>query len=120
TAELRVTNLEYEARAFGAWGLAQETRPVSRTDVRWLEYQEDTSGPESDHFGGLYAVLRWSSVCILRYADAEQTEQVIQRIATSFPDFANEWVKESDRGGGVGELGGHFISLGLDRREPGS
>src|ERR1700731_4890889 len=55
-AELRVTNLEFRSRGRVGDGFGSK-RSVCSTDVRWLEYQEDTSGPETSHHpGGLYAV----------------------------------------------------------------
>jgi len=75
--------------------------------VRWLEYQNDMSGPESDHPGGLYAVLKHRSVCVLPYLSAEQTTEVVERIATRFPDFRDQWCSQS-------VFGSHVIYLGLD------
>jgi hypothetical protein len=105
-SELRVTNLEYVSRTFGAWGF-QGARSIPPFDVRWLEYQDDASGPESDHPGGLYAVLKHRNVCILPYLSPEQTMEVIERIARRFPDFRDQWLGRS-------EFGSHVISLGLD------
>jgi len=109
-AELRVTSLELKSR--GRCGDSfRSTRSVSRADVRWLEYQEDTTGPETSHHpGGLYAVLSGHSVCILPYVDKQQTAEVIQRIVEKFPDLGQQWEGQSP-------FGQHFTSLGLDQRK---
>jgi hypothetical protein len=110
-AELRVTNLEFRSRGrvgddFGS------TRNVCGTDVRWLEYQEDTSGPETSHHpGGLYAVRGSLSICMLPYIDQQQTALVIDRILDKFPEFRQQWRRNSP-------FGQHFTALGLD--EPNS
>jgi hypothetical protein len=105
-SELRVTNLEYVSQTFGACGF-RGARSIPRFDVRWLEYQDDASGPESDRPGGLYAVLKHRNVCILPYLSPEQTTEAIERIATRFPDFGG-------RRPGPSAFGSHVISLGLD------
>jgi hypothetical protein len=106
-AELRVTNLEFRLRGrvgdeFGS------ARSVCRADIRWLEYQEDTSGPETSHHpGGLYAVLLSRSICMLPDIDERQTAVVIERIFEKFPDFRDQWRRNSP-------YGQHFTTLGLD------
>jgi hypothetical protein len=106
-SELRVTNLELTSK--GACGDSlRSVRSISRMDVRWLEYQEDKTGPESLHPGGLYAVLRYHSVRILPYVDETQAASVIRRIAEKFPDFEDQWKGQSP-------FGEHFISLALDQ-----
>lgn len=83
-------------------------RTVDATDIRWLEHQEDTSGPETSHHpGGLYAVLELRSVCLLPELDEQQTNLIIERIKDRFPDFRGRW-------SGHSPFGRHFTSLGLD------
>jgi hypothetical protein len=104
-AELRVTNLELQSSVRGTFG---SRRSVSRADIRWLEYQEDSSGLETSHHpGGLYAVLRLQSVCLLPYVNEQQTAQIIERIVTKFPDLGKQSNESSS-------FGAHFISLGLN------
>lgn len=82
-------------------------RNVTSSDVKWLEYQEDTTGPDNaDHPEGLYAVLRWHNVCLLPYADEIQTNTVIERIQDKFPDLRQRWAKTS-------AFGQAFQTLGL-------
>jgi hypothetical protein len=108
TAELRVTNLEFRSRGrvgdnFGSM------RSASRADVKWLEYQEDTSGPETSHHpGGLYAVLGTRSICLLPNIDEQQASLVIERILYRFPELRDLWRRHSP-------FGEHFTTLGLDR-----
>lgn len=105
--ELRVTKLGFNAR--GTFGDSFRTvRTVSSADVRWLEYQEDTTGPETSHHpGGLYAVLRFHSVCILPDIDRGQTNEVIGRITDKFPTFKEQW-------NGQSAFGRNFTSLELN------
>jgi hypothetical protein len=108
--ELYITNSGLKSR--GRYGDSfRSTRSVSCRDVRWLEYQEDTTGPETSHHpGGLYAVLSGHSVCILPYVDEEQVTEVIQRIVEKFPDLRQQWEGQSP-------FGEHFTSLGLYQRK---
>jgi hypothetical protein len=108
-AELRVTNLEYQSRSFGAWGFEQ-AKTISRMDVRWLEYHDDNSGPEGGDPGGLHAVLKHRSFCILPDVNAEQSAEVVDRITGKFPSFREQWSTES-------AFGDRFITLDLDRPE---
>ena len=81
---------------------------MSTSEVRWLEYQEDTTGPETAHHpGGLYAVLKHRSVCVLPDLDEQQTASVIERIKDKYPDLRAQWSEQSFFGKG-------FISLGLN------
>jgi hypothetical protein len=106
--ELRVSNLELISR--GRCGdNFRSVRNVNRAEIRWLEYEEDTTGPESSHHpGGLYAVLRHQSICIFPYANEEQAAAIIQRIVERFPDLVQQLRAQSS-------FGEHFTSLGLDR-----
>ncbi|MBN8732811.1 MAG: hypothetical protein J0L64_19905 [Acidobacteria bacterium] len=84
------------------------TRSVSVSDVQWLEYQEDTTGPETAHHpGGLYAVLKHRSVCVLPDVDERQTTSIIQRIEAKYPVLRAKWSRASS-------FGKHFTSLGLN------
>jgi hypothetical protein len=56
--------LDYTSRPIGGWRIRQ-ARSIARMEVRWLEYHEDTRGPEGGEPGGLYAILKHRSVCIL-------------------------------------------------------
>ena len=106
-AELKVTNLEFTslARIEGRFG---RRRSLSRTDIRWLEYQEDTTGPETAHHpGGLYAVVRHGSVCLLPDTDESQTALIIERICEHFPDFRKQCAEQSPFE--------HFTQLHLDQ-----
>jgi len=77
-------------------------------DIQRIEYQEDITGPgNSGHPQGLYAVLRYQSVCLLPDMDARQTAMVIERIGEKFPDQCAQWKSPSP-------FGEHFISLGLN------
>lgn len=105
-AELRVTNLEYVSRGTNFTGLFHASQNIPRADVQSLEYQEDKSGPEWDHPGGVYAKLKRRSVCILPHVDANQAAAVIERIGTKFVDLG-------DNGGGESGFGDHFTSLRL-------
>ena len=108
SAELRVTNLEFVLRSYFGGGY-RSTRSVSRADIKWLEYQEDTTSPETAHHpGGLYAVLKHSNVCVLPFVDEHQAAVVIDRILEKFPDFRNQWEGQSP-------FGQHFTTLDLDR-----
>ncbi len=109
-AELGITNFELKSKArFG--DSFRSTRRVSLADIRWLEYQEDTTGPETSHHpGGLYAVLSGHSVCILPYVDEQQTAEIIHRILEKFPYLRQQWEGQSP-------FGQHFTSLGLDQRK---
>ena len=74
-------------------------RQMRAEDVQWLEYQEDTTGPETSHHpGGLYAVLSHSSVCILPEIDDQQATEVIERIASRFPELSRKWQSHSPFG----------------------
>jgi hypothetical protein len=108
-SELRVTNLEYQSRSFGAWGFEQ-AKTIPRMDVRWLEHHDDSSGPEGGDPGGLHAVLKHRSFCILRDVNAEQSAEVVDRITRKFPSFREQWSTESAFGDG-------FITLDLDHPE---
>jgi hypothetical protein len=82
---------------------------VCPDEIRWLEYQEDTTGPEtSNHPGGMYAVLQHRSVCLLPYVDEEQTHRVIDRIENKFPVFRTRWASGS-------HFGQNFTTLGLSQ-----
>lgn len=104
STEPRVTNLEYVSRTFPT--AFHSTRSLCRADG--LEYQDDTSGPESEHPGGLYAVLKRRSVSILPHVDAGQSAAVVEAILTKFPDFRAQWRDASG-------FGSHITALGLDR-----
>lgn len=84
-------------------------RQVCSADIRWLEYQEDRTGPETaGHPEGLYAVLKRRSVCLLPYTSPEEVATIIEHIATNFPGMSSEWKHQS-------AFDGHFISLNLNK-----
>lgn len=109
-AELRITNSELKSK--GRFGDSfRTTRRANLADIRWLEYQEDTTGPETSHHpGGLYAVLSGRSICILPYVDEQQTGEAIHRILEKFPHLRQQWEGQSP-------FGQHFTSLSLDQRK---
>jgi hypothetical protein len=104
SAELRVTALEFQSR--GKLGADSQPSPVCSADIRGLEYQPDYSGPDTGYRpGGLYAKLRFRTVCVLPLLDESQTIEVIERIKKRFPDMAKQWVEPS--------IGDNFTTLGL-------
>jgi hypothetical protein len=109
--ELRVTSSQFVAIGqvgdnFGG------RRSVSAPDVRWLEYQEDTTGPETAHHPqGLYAVLRHRSMCLLPEVDAQQCAHIIDRVTAKYPEFEQQWSGQSS-------FGTQFISLELNEERP--
>lgn len=107
--ELRVTGSQFHAR--GRLGdRLRSARSVAAADIKWLEYQEDTTGPETAHHpGGLYAVLRRQSVCVLPYVDRLQADEVIEKISARFPHLRQQWKGQSP-------FGQHITRLGLDER----
>lgn len=107
-AELRVTGLEFQTHGnLGTDSLQVHTVPSA--DIRWLEYQPEYGGPDGGYRpGGLYAKLRVRTVCVLPMLDEDQTTDVIERIATRFPDLAKHWAAPS--------IGDHFTTLGLDKK----
>ncbi len=110
-AELTVTNLELRSRAYieGWYG---PVRSVPRADIRWMEYQEDTTGPETAHHPeGLYAVLDRRNICLLPYVNEEQAALVIDKIVKKFPDFGDQWRRQSP-------FGENFTTLGLNEMNP--
>jgi hypothetical protein len=104
--ELKITGSEFVA--VGKVGdNPGNSRSVPIFDIRWLEYQEDTTGPEiAHHPGGLYAVMNHRSVCLLPDIDEHQTAVVIERIKAKFPGLRTQWTEPSSSGN-------HFTSLGL-------
>jgi hypothetical protein len=105
--ELRVTRMELTSsgRVGDNFELA---RSVSMSEVRWLEFQNDTTGPETaNHPQGLYAVLGRGSVCLLPEVDERQVASIIERIEGRFPAFRDQWHRDSD-------FGKHFTSLRLN------
>lgn len=104
--ELQVTKDEFVAR--GKVGdNPGRTRSVRTKNIKWLEFQEDTTGPETAHHpGGLYAVLSNGAVCLLPDVDEQQTVSVIERIKGKFPELDAQWRSCSP-------FGKRFISLGL-------
>lgn len=104
--ELRATRNEFVALGKVGDNLGN-SRSVSTSEVQWLEYQEDTTGPETAHHpGGLYAILKHRSVCLLPDVDEQQTASVIARIEDKYPDLRTQWAGQS-------AFGRNFISLGL-------
>jgi len=105
SAALRVTALEFQTRG----NLRTNSRAVHEVcsaDIRWLEYHPDYSNPETGYCpGGLYAKLRFRTVCVLPLLDENQTITVIERIKKRFPDMAKQWSEPS--------IGDHFTTLGL-------
>jgi len=107
--ELKVTHLEIVSKGSVSDNLGS-SRTVCAADIERLEYQEDTTGPETAHHPeGLYAVTKWRSTCLLPGLNAEQTWSVIDRIEARFPDLR---AQRSDHS----PFGQHFTSLG--RIEP--
>lgn len=84
-------------------------RQICSADIRWLEYQEDHTGPETaGHPEGLYAVLKRRSVCLLPYSSPEEVATIIEHIATKFPGMSSQWKYQS-------AFDGHFMSLNLNK-----
>jgi hypothetical protein len=106
SAELRISRDEIILR--GRVGDSfRSRRRVNPQEVKWLEYQADTTGPETSHHPeGLYAVLSRHSVCLLPDIDAQQTATVIEQIHSRFPDLSRKWQSQSP-------FGQNFLSLGL-------
>ena len=106
TNELRVSKngITSRGRVGDSFGSKRQVNPG---DVKWLEYQEDTTGPETSyHPEGLYAVLGRRSVCILPNIDRQQATTVIEQIQKSFPDLSRNWASQSS-------FGTNLISLNL-------
>jgi hypothetical protein len=105
--ELRVTDREFRSRAYiDGWSLTN--RRIPARDIHWLEFQEDTTGPETAHHpGGLYAVIERSSICLLPDADESQTSEIIERIWQRFPEFQKRCAKRS-------AFEGHYTLLHLE------
>lgn len=105
--ELRITRKEFVARGRVGDSLGS-IRSLCAADILWLEYQEDTTGPDSArHPAGLYAVVKHRSVCILPDIDQKQTALIIERIKERFPDFREQWASNSP-------FRSHIITLGLN------
>ena len=104
--ELRITRSEF--LAVGKVGdQIGNTRSVSATEVKWLEFQSDHSGPDTaEHPGGMYAILGHRAVCLLPDVDEAQTTMVIARIGEKYPEICAQWA-------GRTPYGENFISLGL-------
>ena len=98
SSQLRVTRSELVLR--GRYGGSIRSRwRVAAHDVQWLEFQEDSTSPETSHHpGGLYAVLGRRSVCLLPHVDESQTALVIERIEAKFPDLRARWASASPFG----------------------
>ncbi len=110
-SELQISKDEIISRGRVGDSLRSKRR-MHAEDVQWLEYQEDTTGPEtSDHPGGLYAVLTHSSVCILPDIDDQQATNVIARIHQRFPELSRKWQSNSP-------FGRNFLSLELEDTPP--
>ncbi len=106
-SQLIVTKLEFVSRGKVGDNIGS-MRTVCLADVQWLEYQEDTSGPESSsHPGGLYAVVGRRSVCLLPDIDEAQTALIIDRILDKFPGFRQQCRANSP-------FGKNFTLLGLN------
>ena len=104
-AELRATNVEFLTKGNAATRFRQG-QTVCTGDVRWLEFQEDTGGPDSYEPSGLYAITARGSKCLLPFLSEEETAQVITEIEGRFPGLAERWRKESP-------FGENFLSLGI-------
>jgi hypothetical protein len=106
-AELRVTRLEFQTRGnLGTDSLPVHT--VCSADIRWLEYQPESGGPDVGYRpGGLFAKVRFGTVCVLPLLDEQQTIEVIELITKRFPDMAKQWSAPS--------IGDHFTTLGLGK-----
>ncbi|MGC4056180.1 MAG: hypothetical protein QM757_45830 [Paludibaculum sp.] len=108
-AELRVTNLEYVTRGPQTSNWFQSENRIPRAGVRWLEYREDQSGPESGAVGGLYAKGKYSAACLLPFIDEAQAIDVIERIEARFVSVGEQRTEESP-------FGRNFTRLNLDDR----
>ncbi len=106
--ELRVTRLELKSRGPipGEFG---STRSVCSADIQWLEYRNEEPG-ENGRPSGPYAVIGRRSTCLLPDLDAQQTNQLIDRIEARFPEL-HEQRRRAD------PFGQHFTTLKLN--EPG-
>jgi len=105
--ELRIDTFKFVALGKVGDHLGK-TRSVSVSEIRWLEFQEDATGPETaQHPGGLYAVLKHRKLCLLPDVDEQQTASIIDRIEAKYPALREQWGKESS-------FGEHFTSLGLN------
>lgn len=81
-------------------------RKVNPEEVKWLEYQEDSSGPETaEHPRGLCAVLPSRSVCLLPEIDEDEAHRLIDTIGDRFPQLQARWRGQSAYGDGVTSLG---------------
>ena len=115
--ELRITRLKFVLRGRVGDNLRSKWN-VSSWDIQWLEYQADTTGPESSyHPGGLYAILEHGSIvrfphsiCLLPDLDEPQTALIIKRIEDKFPEFRRRWARASP-------YGRHYTTLRLNEPE---
>jgi hypothetical protein len=106
TYKLRVTDRKFSYRSLGSFStFVGLRRTLKGSEVKWLEYDETSS---EDHYPGLYAVLRFRTVCILPHIDGQQSLQVIDRIESRFPAYQEQWKGQS-------AFGKQFITLGLDQ-----
>lgn len=106
--KLHVTNLELTVVGqFGSHYRGRRAFP--RADICWLEWRNDETGAETPHFvGGVYAVLRHGSACVLPYVNEDQGSEVIGRITGKFPFVGTQ--PDS-----LSPFARHFTTLHLDR-----
>lgn len=80
-------------------------RKLNPEEVKWLEYQENVSGPETaEHPKGLYAVLPSRSICLLPEIEEIEAHRLIDRIGERFPQLQSRWHCHSAYGDGVTSL----------------
>lgn len=102
TAQLRVTNLEFQTIT---GDVLRSRTAIARADIECLEFREEKGGPDHYEPAGVYAELRTGSKCILPYLDEHQAHSVIEAIYTRFPDMPITGTKSS--------FDKHFTTLGI-------
>lgn len=107
TVQLRVTNLEFNAKGYFGGGYRPD-RMIPRADVIRMEYQEERAGGKGSKYqpAGLYVKRKWSTSCVLPGLNESQTNAVIDAIYKRFPDMP----LSTDE---VSFFKDEFISLGL-------
>ena len=104
TAELRMSAVECYSSANVGKNLSRG-RVLLTADILWLEYNEHGfSMSDSVTSGGVYAVKRSGSVCLLPLLNGDQTMQVIAAIEQKFPGLAENWRKQSPWGNSIQTL----------------
>jgi len=89
TFELKVTKLKFTSSGKVGDNIGS-IRTLSAADVQQLEFQEDTSGPETAyHLEGLYARVRHNSICLLPDVTHNKQRPSSSELRLSFRVFAN-------------------------------